>query len=146
MIDEVTLEMVLLQLIPFLVTVFGLHAIILKPMLAHLAERERHIDGFKDEATNLQDEVAAKVAELESKLGDARREAVAERSNLRLEAKAAEAEMLAAARGKAEVIIGEARKVLAGERDAASKQLQATARGLSSNIASTILGRTVEGN
>ena len=61
MIDEVTLEMVLLQLIPFLLTVFGLNAIILKPMLAHLAERERNIAGFKTEADALQDEVAAKV-------------------------------------------------------------------------------------
>jgi len=145
-IDEVTLEMVLLQLIPFLITVFGLHAIIFKPMLAHLAERERHIDGFKGEANNLQDDVAAKVAELEAKLTEARRESLAERNKLRLESKVAEAEMLASARARAEVIIGDAREALAGDRDAASKQLQATARGLSSSIASTILGRTVEGN
>lgn len=146
MIDEVTLEMVLLQLIPFLVTVFGLHAIILKPMLAHLAERERHIDGFKGEADSLKDEVAAKVGELDAKLADARREAALERGQLRKEAKAAEAELLKAARARSEVVVGEARTALATDRKAASVQLQATARGLSSSIASTILGRQLQGN
>lgn len=146
MLDEVTLEMVLLQLIPFLVTVFGLHAIILKPMLAHLAERERHIDGFKGAADSMSDEVAAKAAELDSKLIAARREAQAERAQLRLEAKAQEAELLQAARTRSEAVVTEARDALAGERTSASEVLRGTARGLSSNIASRILGRPVEGN
>ena len=84
MIDEVTLEMVLLQLIPFLLTVVGLNAIILKPMLAYLGERERNIAGFKNEADGLQDEVATKVGELDAKLAEARREAAAERAWARL--------------------------------------------------------------
>ncbi|MCO4769940.1 MAG: ATP synthase F0 subunit B [Deltaproteobacteria bacterium] len=146
MIDEVTLEMVLLQLIPFLVTVIGLHTIILKPMLSYLAERERNIEGFKNEADSLQGEVASKLAELDAKLLEARREAQDERARLRLEAKAAESEILDAARTKSDAVVAEARGVLATERDSASKQLQGTARGLSSTIASTILGRQVQGN
>ncbi len=146
MIDEVTLEMVLLQLIPFLLTVFGLNAIILKPMLAHLAERERNIAGFKTEADALQDEVAAKVGELDMKLAEARSEAAAERARLRGEAKAAEAEILNAARGRSEAVVTEARNALATERETASAQLKGTATQLSSSIASTILGRQVQGN
>lgn len=146
MIDEVTLEMVLLQLIPFLLTVVGLNAIILKPMLAYLGERERNIAGFKNEADGLQDEVATKVGELDAKLAEARREAAAERARLRTEAKAAEADVLNTARAKSEAVVLEARTALAAERATASTHLKGTAKQLSSSIASTILGRQVQGN
>lgn len=146
MIDEVTLDMVLIQLVPFLVTLVGLHYIIFKPMLAHLADRERNIEGFKREAALLQEEVAGKVGELEAKLKDAKAEAAIERASLRKESKAAEAEMVGAARAAADVVLGEARVSIATEKAAASEELSVTAQALSSSIASTILGRQVAEN
>ncbi len=146
MIDEVTLDMVLIQLVPFLVTLVGLHYIIFKPMLAHLADRERNIDGFKREASLLQEEVAGKLSELEAKLSEAKAEAAVERASLRRDSKAAEAAVVSAARESADAVLSEARTGIATEKAAASKELGVTARTLSSSIASTILGRKVAEN
>jgi len=145
-IDEVTLPNILIQLVPFLITLVGLHHIIFKPMLAHLADRERNIDGFKREASLLQEEVAGKMGELEEKLGAARAEAAAERAGLRKQSKDAEAEIVGAARASAEGMLATARETLAAEKATASKELEVTAKTLSSSIAGTILGRPVAGN
>lgn len=137
--------MILLQLVPFLVAIGGLYLIIFKPMLAMLAEREKNIHGFKREAELLQEEVAAKVTELETRLVEARAEASAERAQLRQQAADAEGEILAAARAQADQLLGEARSKIAEERDAASAQLRSSAATLSQQIAGAVLGRPVSG-
>ncbi|MCP4872980.1 MAG: ATP synthase F0 subunit B [Proteobacteria bacterium] len=136
-------KLLLLQAVPFLLAVAGLHFIIFKPMLAMLAERERNITGFRKEAELLQEEVAGKLAELEERLAAARGEAAAERGRLRTEAAAAEQEILAAARGRAEAHLEEARATLAAEHAAASVQLEAHAAELSRSVASSVLGRQI---
>ena len=145
MIDEVTLEMVLLQLIPFLLTVFGLQILIFKPMLAHLAARERNIDGFKHEAELMQEEVSGKLAELDARLADARAVSQAERARLRAEAKISEAKLIATSRRQTEKLVTDARDALAAEKQAARSQVEAAAQALSSTIASSVLGRSVGG-
>jgi F-type H+-transporting ATPase subunit b len=134
-------KMLLLQAIPFLIALVGLHYIILKPMLAMLAERERNISGFQKEAELLQEEVASKVTELEGRLTEARADAAVERSRLRAEAQAAEQEILAAARGRTEVLLADARAEIAAAHAAAAAQLEAQAVELSKSIANRILGR-----
>lgn len=136
-------KLLLLQAIPFLLAVVGLHFIILKPMLAMLAERERNITGFRKEADLLQEEVAAKLAELEGRLGEARAEAAVERARLRVEAAHQEQEIIGAARGRADALLAEARATIAAEHAAASAQLEAQAVGLSQSVASRVLGRRV---
>ena len=144
-IDEVTLELVLLQLIPFLLTVFGLQLLIFKPMLAHLADRERNIDGFKRAAELMQEEVRGKVAELDARLVEARVVSQAERARLRAEAKIAEAKLIATARRQTEKLVTDARAALEIEKQAARAQVESSARALSGAIASQVLGRTIEG-
>lgn len=136
-------ELLLLQTIPFLIALVGLHFIIFKPMLAMLAERERNIGGFRKEAELLQEEVATKLEELEGRLAEARVQAAAERGRLRVQATAAEQEIIGAARTKAEAILAEARERIAGERAAAAEQLEAQAVELSRTIAGGVLGREV---
>ena len=138
-------QMVVLQMIPFLVATGGLYVIIFKPMLKMLAERERNIDGFRKEAELMQEEVTSKLSELEKQLAAARAEGQAERSKLRQEALDAEKEMLAAARAKSDEIIETARGVIAREKEAARAQLKTSADELSKQIAGTILGREVGG-
>lgn len=136
-------KMILLQAIPFLVTLIGLHFIIFKPVLALLAEREKNIHGFRKEAELLKEEVAGKMAELEERLGSARAEAAAERGRLRAEAVVAEQEIVGAARGRADKLIAEARAEVAAEYATASAQLEAHAAELSRVIATRVLGRDV---
>jgi len=136
-------KLILLQAIPFVIALVGLHFIIFKPVLALLAEREKNIHGFKKEAELLQEEVDARLSELEVKLTDARAQAMAERNRLRQEALESEQELIAAARERAEQVIEEARGVLATEQATARAQLEAAAQGLSKDIASRLLGREI---
>ncbi len=136
-------KLILLQAIPFVLALVGLHFIIFKPVLALLAEREKNIHGFKKEAELLQEEVDARLSELEVKLTDARAQAMAERNRLRQEALESEQEFIAAARERSEQVIEEARGVLAAEQATARAQLEAAAQGLSKDIASRLLGREI---
>lgn len=138
-------KMLLLQVIPFLLAVVGLHFIIFKPMLANLKEREEGIHGLKKTAEGLQDQVEDRVAALEEKLAQARAEAAAERGRLRAEAAVAESGILDAAHARAVQIVKEAREELARDREAARAQLAASADELSRAIAAQVLGRTLEG-
>ncbi|MEE2829221.1 MAG: ATP synthase F0 subunit B [Myxococcota bacterium] len=135
--------MVGLQMIPFLIVVGGLYLIIFKPMLAMLAEREKNISGFRHSAELMQEEVSAKLTELEEKLSQARVEAKAERAKLRQEAIAAEQELLKAARSRTDEMLTAARKEIEAERETAQAQLQSSATELSLRIAGTVLGRQV---
>jgi F-type H+-transporting ATPase subunit b len=137
--------MVILETIPFLLTLIGLHVIILKPMLKLLAERERNIHGFRGEAAELQDEVARKTAELEQKLKAATEQAASERARLREEAQDAERKILDDARVRAEKHVDAGRTRIQAERDAARSALDATARQLGAQVAGAVLGRPVEG-
>ena len=143
---DISLELMVLQAIPFLAVVAGLHLIIFKPMLAMLAAREKNISGFRHSAELMQEEVNAKLTELEDKLSDARLEAQAERAKLRQEAIAAEQELLKAARSRTDEILTEARKEIEAERETARAQLQSSATELSLRIAGTVLGRKVGEN
>ena len=138
-------KMLLLQAIPFLLAVAGLHFIIFKPMLANLKLREESIHGFKKAAEGMHDQVEDKVAELEEKLAQARAEAAAERSRLRVETAGAEASILEAARLRAEEIVQGAREELARDSETARIQLAASADELSRSIAARVLGRELEG-
>lgn len=143
---DISLDLIALQTIPFLVVIAGLHLIIFKPMLAMLAEREKNIHGYRKEAELMQEEVAAKMGELEERLAEARVEAMAERSRLRQESLAMEQETLQAARTRAEGFLEEARESLSKERVDATKQLEEAAGALSKQIASSVLGRPLEDN
>jgi F-type H+-transporting ATPase subunit b len=143
---DISLELIALQTIPFLVVIAGLHLIIFKPMLAMLAEREKNIHGYRKEAELMQEEVTAKMGELEKRLAEARVEAMAERSRLRQESLAMEQETLQAARTRAEAFLEEARNSLSKERVDATKQLEEAAGALSKQIASSVLGRPLEDN
>lgn len=138
-------KMILLQMVPFVVVLVGLYFIIFKPMLTMLSEREKNIHGFRKEAELLQEEVSAKLSELEGRLADARAEASVERARLRSEAQSAEQEILAAARQRADALLEEARKEIATERAAAEAQIEATLGDLSQRIAGRVLGRQVSG-
>ncbi len=137
-------SLILLQTIPFVLALVGLNALIFRPMLAMLAEREKNIHGFRKEAELLQDELASKMAELDERLAGARADASAERNRLRLESKVAEDAISARARAEADVILTDARARLEADAAAVRAELAGTAAELSQQIAASVLGRSLE--
>lgn len=135
--------LVLLQMVPFLLAVFGLWFIIFKPTLKLLEAREARIVGARKEAEALSARLDAKVAEFEDRLQEANAAAAAERTRLRRETAARENEILGQARTEAERLAQEARTRIQAEAAAGRALLRREADGLARDIAGTVLGREV---
>lgn len=135
--------LVLVQAFPFFVLIYGLNAILFKPMLAYLKERESATAGAKEEAEELQEKAALKLTQWEAALARALAEVAEFRTTKRLEAQAAYAKRVAAARAEAEVHIADAVDVIAGEAALAREQIAPMARSLSAEMASRALGRSI---
>lgn len=134
-------KLVLLQAIPFLVTVVALHHIIFKPMLAYLEARTRAIEGGREEGRRLQEQVAERLAVYEEKLAEARAQVSELRSRKRAEALAEYDRRLAAARAAAETRVNDALAEISEACEAARLQLRRSANELADRIAGQVLGR-----
>ena len=132
-----------LQVIPFLLTCFGLWKIIFEPMLDYLDERDRHIAGSRAEADELVARVEERTAEYQEKLTKAKGQIAELRARRRAEAMAAYEAKVHAARTAAEEQISSALVEIDKARVSASAQLETTAHGLAGDIAGQVLGRSV---
>lgn len=132
-----------LMTLPFVVTFFGLHFLLFKPLFAYLEERDAASHGARAEAASLKGDIDAKLSEVNAKVDEARRVITTMRASRRADALKTEANILADARATAEKAVSEAVAQVAQERAAASAQLKGTAAMLSKDIAAQVLGREV---
>lgn len=134
----------LLWLAPFLVTLIGLHLILFKPMMAYLTERDAETIGAKKNAAELNEQVDARLEELNAKIKKAKADAGQIRADARIQATADGQKIIDAARAKAEKEVAEAVQRVQVERDTASQALKQSAETLSTEIAGQVLGRALE--
>jgi F-type H+-transporting ATPase subunit b len=134
---------VVLNMLPFLVTIVGLYLIILKPMVDYLLEREAAIQGGHDEAARIEAEINTRMSEYELQLAHAREEVVALRAAKRTEAQAKYDEVISEARTEAEAQIASAVGEIGVAYNAASTQLKAMSGEIADKIANQVLGRTL---
>lgn len=132
-----------LQFVPFLVLIFGLNAILWKPMLAYLEERDHATVGARKRAEDLAARAAARLAEYEAALSRAQAEVTEFRSRRRAEAQKVYTTAVAAARAEAEARVGEAVSRIRRETEAARVGIHADAEGLARDIASQVIGRPI---
>lgn len=137
------LVMSLLLVLPFLVSLVALHLLLWKPMAAYLQGRDAAIGGAKDQAEQLDVDLAAKLEQLEVKIVDANRVAATYRSEARARGLAVERKLVEEARGVADAELSAAVETIVAEKTAAAGALQATAVSLSNDIATRVLGRGV---
>lgn len=133
-----------LMALPFAVTVFALWAILLEPMRAYLEGREQATVGARHEAHSLAHATEAKIVQIEERLGKAREASATRRAAVRQEALSAEQVAIEAARRQADGQVTAALASISQEAEAARGALQASARSLSTDIASQVLGRGVQ--
>jgi len=131
--------MLFLQAVPFTLTMWMLHTVLYKPMVAYLAGRDEAIYGSRRDAETLQAKAQAKLEEYESALAAARTEATSARAEARREALVEREKKVAAAREEAEAKITEAAAAIAGEKELASKELERIAGSLAEDISLTVL-------
>lgn len=128
-----------LQAIPFTLTLWMLHTVLYKPMVAYLQDRDQAIYGSRRDAEALQAKASEKLEEYELALSSARKEASSARTEARRVALVAREEKIAAARAAADTQINEAVSVISGEKELAAKELERIASGLAQEIAQSVL-------
>ena len=137
------LTLVALQLIPFLVTVFALNAIIFKPLMQYLEERENASGGASEQAKKFNTEAEEGLQKIQDSLKEAHAVAAEKRSKAREEFMAEYNQNVYEARKAAEKEIKDASVQIATEQAAASQEMKNHAESLAGEIASQALGRTI---
>ena len=134
----------LLQVLPFLVLMLGLHFILFKPMLAYLEARDHATVGARHEAEALAAKAEAKLRDYEQALEKARNEVAEFRAARRAEAQKVYTAKVASAREAADKRLGSAMATIATESREARSQMGGRARALAVDAASQVLGRPVQ--
>lgn len=134
----------LLQIGLFVLLFLILEPLLFDPMLKLFEERERRIDGAKNEAREMYRQADEKTAKYEEELTTVKRQAGEERDKLRAEGQKKEQQILAKVRAETNAMLDEGRKRIADEGAQLRKDLDAAAQALARDIATRVLGREVQ--
>lgn len=132
-----------IQLINFLALLFILNAILYKPIMAKMREREAQIRKDKEKALELEQEVREQEKQHQDALAKSRQTAAQEKAVLLAEAKAKEAAFLEKARVEASRIVDDMKASIQAEVGEARKTLKAQMTPLAESITQKILGRAI---
>ena len=135
--------LLLLQLLPFFVTISGLYFILFKPMFDYLEERDGASSGATDTAKDLEADVRAKKLDITTKIQTALKETSEARASARKELMAEYNNFVQAKRQEAEKEIKEATQAIAIEKSAARQEVRVQAEAFANDIASQIIGRNI---
>jgi F-type H+-transporting ATPase subunit b len=133
----------LVQVINFLILLFILNAILYKPLLGIVRQREAKIQGDRDKAGELAKEVEDQENRHQEELAQARQTAAQEKAALLAVAKKEESAILDKARKEAGTIVEDMKGSIQAEAAEVRKSLQAEMSPLANSIAEKILGRAV---
>jgi F-type H+-transporting ATPase subunit b len=132
-----------IQLINFLILLLLLNALLYKPILAKIREREAKIKGDRDKAGQLENEVLEQEKKHQEALVEARQVAAKEKAELLATAKKSEADVLETARVAAARIVDEMRASIQAESEKARMVLKGEMAPLAKSISEKILGRAI---
>ena len=131
------------QLVLFVLLFLVLKPLLFDPMLRLFEERERRIEGAKNEAREMYKEADEKFAKYEAELVGVKREAGEERDKLRADGQRREQAILAKVRAETNALLEEGKAKIAKDGEGLRKELDATSQALAREIASRVLGREV---
>ncbi|HMK35982.1 MAG TPA: ATP synthase F0 subunit B [Desulfomonilaceae bacterium] len=132
-----------IQVINFLALLFILNAILYKPVISKIREREARIKQDQEQALELEQKVLAQENQHQAELANARQTAAQEKGDLLAQAKKVEADVLAKARAEAGKIVDEMKSAIQADAADARKALKAQMTPLAESIAEKLLGRKV---
>jgi F-type H+-transporting ATPase subunit b len=137
------LGLLLMQAIPFLVTLIALNFILFRPMLAYLEERDAAIEGVKEQARLLQERITSDVALWEGRLAAARSEVAQERARLHEHAQQQRKKLIDTARTETETRVGAAVAEIHDAQQAALATIRGSSEVLARQIAERVLDRRI---
>lgn len=135
--------LILLQLVPFLLTVSVLYFVLFKPMLAYLDERDEKISGAKKQAVSMQKQSVDNMNILKEKTASLRKEINMLRSEARAQVMGEYNQTMHDARKEADKEIKENAATILTDQNLVREELKMKARDVANTIASRTLGRSV---
>jgi F-type H+-transporting ATPase subunit b len=136
-------RMMLLLVVIFVVLVFPVNALILKPIFRVLDAREEKITGTRQQADRLIAEADEVLQRYEQTVREVRQDAEQERKQTVERARADGAAMAADVRNESKREVGRAREEVAAALDEARTGLRAKSEGLAKEVAARALGRAL---
>lgn len=133
----------LIQLVNFLVLLFLLNAILYKPIMAKVREREARMRGDREKAEQLARSVEQQENRHQEELAKARQAAAKEKAVLLAEAKSKESVILKKARSDAGSIVEEMKVSIQQQVGEARSALKEQMTPLARSIVEKILGRSM---
>ena len=134
----------LVQIGIFLVLFLLLKPLLFDPMLRLFEERERRIEGAKNEAREMYQQADQKIARYEEQLTAVKRQAGEERDKLRAEGQRQEQQILAKVRAETNALLEQGKSKIAKDGAALRTELDGVSQTLAREIASRVLGREVQ--
>lgn len=141
LVPEPTLLLTLIAF--FVVLIFPVNALVFRPLLRVLDERDERITGTRAKAAKLEGNAAELLARYESQVEETKEESERARRSLLEEVRAEAQRETAAARSEAETRIEQARRDVAASLDGARDTLRSQSQDLAREAAAQVLGRTV---
>ncbi len=136
------LPLVLAQLAPLFVLMFGLNTLLFKPMLSYLAERRQVTEGVAHEAAAVAERADARVKEWEQLMARARGEIAELRASRRATANANYQDIVSAARRESEARLAQGLADLRRDAEAARAELRPQAQVVAALMTARVLGRS----
>ncbi len=133
----------IVQIINFLVLLLVLNALLYKPVIAKIREREARIRNDREKAAELDGQVQEQEKRHQQELAIVRQTGAQEKNALTVEAKKKEAEILDKARAEASRIVEDMKASIRVEAEEVRKALTEEMTLLAQSISEKILGRPV---
>ncbi|MBA2848036.1 ATPase [Thermosulfuriphilus ammonigenes] len=131
------------QIVKILILTFILNAILIKPILRILREREEHFAGLEQDIQRFTESAEQLLENYNRRLAEARMEAGKKREELKLQAKQEEKSILEAATKEAEARKSELLSQVMKEIEGVRKALREQVEGFAAQIAQKLLGRSI---
>lgn len=125
----------------FLLVLFGLNPILIKPIQRIIEARHAGTGGKSNDTERLTTEASEKQAKYEARIAVARKEAGEQREALRNEGRQSERELVEGARQRADVTIANGRSEIENQATQARGALQTEVDTLATQLAAKVLGR-----
>jgi F-type H+-transporting ATPase subunit b len=135
--------LLLALIIFFIVLIFPVNALVFKPLLRVLDERDQRITGTRGKAAKLEGNAAELLARYEREIAETKDGSERERRSMLEEVRAEAQRETAAARGDAESRIEQARREVTESLDGARTVLRNQSQDLAREAAAQVLGRAL---
>jgi F-type H+-transporting ATPase subunit b len=137
----INLDMTLvIQLINFLITLFVLNFLLVKPIRAKIRERAESIDAMTSEVEKFNEQAEGKLANYEEALAEARKAGTNERIKMKEAGEAEQDKIIADAQETAQADLGKARSEIESQTKAALETLRSQVDAMAAKAADKVLG------